>query len=1214
MGHPIDPADDPPSRRPSRPRSLITSSYFLKRLEQHHKTLSSLTPSTSYEAGDYPTFARSKSRERSARQDARSKLRAYLHGSTNGKADSSDDDEEEQRGLPGIAKSVKHRLSRVGTASSTSQLSSPGASTSQLSISSNPQLDTEDSARMVEEIKEKAYMDSIAARNHVSSPIDEDMHVDSIPSPIRRKSLYTPGIATRTPNDILRKPPPPQILQSPADREYYFNPKRPTSSPLARLAALEIGKSGRSTPNLDYSHLGGLRLGTLRVTNGPPSPKLQEVIPHQLDTPTQDLVNEDDDLEAMAEEKRLGGTPVAASGSSQSSEEAPNISSSNLPIENESSSSSADQGKQRDTDSRTRLRRSGSPLKHEHMIDDKDFDETSSRSAHTKWLNRKQSLPSGFFSTSSDSASALAFDHIQALPDIPFQRAQTTAGDSPKSRCESNPDETDDVSFEDEGLVMCKSYRSALEMWRSFVHDADQKKTNSGTREDAYKQLNANSACQQSTDSRPTSSSASTKTMDSRSISTYPSTIKSSKKADSGYSSSESISLSNKAPPDHVAVAVSVRGTSDSGSMKSFRFSGTRNVPRSLSRTAKTNDAATPADKPKLPCPSKVAVVQPLSAAVYPTGVDDILPKENSPSQNLVIPSPRSVSRTRKLGKAKRSSLQLPVNSIVVQVTRQLSQSEIPEVPKDIALKHAERLHKFPLLDHTSPTLQDNGLDESLLREEPKFVPIRFPSPTQSLERADSICNSDLDWPSKRSNKSKKIKSASKSSPIKSSKAGRRSSQTEDLVAITDFGTVTECLGGNPYDVATSASSHAWKRASISHPHQISTAIPRAKSMTEMTNQSALASAKSLGRFSIQSFSRRSTSPFRSFDSLDKITGKLVHPHCTIIDAPPVPALPVEYSGREKRGNVPQSFELFSQEPSEQEQPPRRLTRPRSLIIVPRVIPTTPAKDKAKPRSPEMPGAFEPRRKSFNDRGGIPGKLSRPRSMLVNAPPVPVLPSKSQLEHIEAQACRSSLSKRNTVAAPLKVQKPKEKPVDAVGKSTEESQDSAEYWKSHREAWSQRRKSAGDALLLRSQIERSSKAPTTFEKFPSSLRLPEPASAIQNSSNNPIQSPTAALKQRRPPLRHISQSQSPPTIESGLTASPQDVSGADKSSTSTPANIDTLAGRFAGGFHYGYEPGFGLGGSAGTRIAQSTASRKSVHVSRGYGLDLSDVPVFVIPR
>ena len=203
MEYPIDPADDSPERRPSRPRSLISSSYFLKRLEQHHKTLSSLTPSTSYEAGDYPTFARSKSRERSARQDARSKLRAYLHGSRNGKADSSDDDEEEQRGLPGIAKSVKHRLSRVGTASSTSQLSSPGASTSQLSISSNPQLDITDSARMVEEIKEKAYMDSIAARNHVPSPIDEDMHVDSIPSPIRRKSLYTPGIATRTPNDIL---------------------------------------------------------------------------------------------------------------------------------------------------------------------------------------------------------------------------------------------------------------------------------------------------------------------------------------------------------------------------------------------------------------------------------------------------------------------------------------------------------------------------------------------------------------------------------------------------------------------------------------------------------------------------------------------------------------------------------------------------------------------------------------------------------------------------------------------------------------------------------------------------------------------------------------------------------------------------------------------------------------------------------------------------
>ena len=57
--------------------------------------------------------------------------------------------------------------------------------------------------------------------------------------------------------------------------------------------------------------------------------------------------------------------------------------------------------------------------------------------------------------------------------------------------------------------------------------------------------------------------------------------------------------------------------------------------------------------------------------------------------------------------------------------------------------------------------------------------------------------------------------------------------------------------------------------------------------------------------------------------------------------------------------------------------------------------------------------------------------------------------------------------------------------------------------------------------------------------------------------------------------------------------------------------ISGLSGRYQGGLQYGYEPGCGLGGSAGTRPARNGASRKSVVVSQGFGLDLSDVPIFV---
>lgn len=54
-----------------------------------------------------------------------------------------------------------------------------------------------------------------------------------------------------------------------------------------------------------------------------------------------------------------------------------------------------------------------------------------------------------------------------------------------------------------------------------------------------------------------------------------------------------------------------------------------------------------------------------------------------------------------------------------------------------------------------------------------------------------------------------------------------------------------------------------------------------------------------------------------------------------------------------------------------------------------------------------------------------------------------------------------------------------------------------------------------------------------------------------------------------------------------------------------------LLGRFDGGYLFGYQKGTGVGGSAGTRARGSQASRKSGLMSREYGVDLSDVPVFV---
>lgn len=158
--------------------------------------------------------------------------------------------------------------------------------------------------------------------NSISSIEGSNSH-DSIPIPIRRRSLLTPGIATRKSSreKIVRKSLPAQpsssvtgstesrnandkrkfrktlpanatISQDPL-RQYHYDQSEPTSSPLEEIAALEARRFSDPqprtvTPNdLDYSHIGAYKLGTLRITNGTVSPAPSGPEPSYFDTKIQ---------------------------------------------------------------------------------------------------------------------------------------------------------------------------------------------------------------------------------------------------------------------------------------------------------------------------------------------------------------------------------------------------------------------------------------------------------------------------------------------------------------------------------------------------------------------------------------------------------------------------------------------------------------------------------------------------------------------------------------------------------------------------------------------------------------------------------------------------------------------------------------------------------------------------------------------------------------
>jgi hypothetical protein len=117
-----------------------------------------------------------------------------------------------------------------------------------------------------------------------SNPSREDL---TSPIPIRRRSLLQPGVATRIKKDVSWGPSPAGTVGADADRDYYYNPVIPEEASRSELEALnlETPKARKLVPPplvrtetpSDLVFLGGLKLGTLHVTNGCASPAPSEL-------------------------------------------------------------------------------------------------------------------------------------------------------------------------------------------------------------------------------------------------------------------------------------------------------------------------------------------------------------------------------------------------------------------------------------------------------------------------------------------------------------------------------------------------------------------------------------------------------------------------------------------------------------------------------------------------------------------------------------------------------------------------------------------------------------------------------------------------------------------------------------------------------------------------------------------------------------------------
>ena len=1011
-----------------------------------------------------------------------------------------EEDNENKKGFADTARGVRDRLARTGTtmsrrASLRLSITPQNSSNSRLSLvqESGSVQDLEDSERIADQIKEKAFHDSLAAINHVSSPVDEDMHVDAIASPIRRRSLYTPGLATRVPNDILRKPPQPEErVESEIDRDYYYNPKKPESSPLSKLAALERVEHGRSSPiprastpaDRDYGHLGGLRLGTLRITNGDssPVPRIRSPVGAGKDSSPdlEDYFNTVDGIHSDEEGEELGTTELISRAG-------------RLPWV------VADSEK---------ARRIGSPLR--RQLQPVLSPEQANSTDNSLKQPRPQSMKA--FSTP-DYSLKVAEDYMSELPESPYSTSGNLLAHAKPFAPTSKANEFDDKLFDDDNELSLSSRKQSIPT--AYDNDQYQNCDRLATPASSPSQVDINGC--------PTYSEAAPERPGLLPLPKNPELLNSNlAKADSGYSSTTSSKSSKRRTFSSPGGNAPLRSAMRSSLKVPISPGGPRETPQ--------NDLnMLPPSRPPPPIPSVSAVPS------FPLGNENSsssIQRSSLPVPTVVL-TPSTTSGTlcepRKLKKLRPLSLPQPVNAIVVQSHREIDQSNIPPVCPNVASRHEERLRYFPSLEHTFPSSQHTGLRESHSSPDLVFVPIRFPSPAHD-EGEDYFSLPVYNTANTPSISNKKT-----------SKPEYRLSLNHQLgdFSIADFGDVTESLGGSTYDVARStlnpiSQAYTTMNTNTTHPHHETSLTPRRRGGMDEEQAAMFARMRSQERN-------------QSFTATEIAT---ISPN-------------------------------LHTDPDESIQQPAR--RSMDYPTRPPPPPPVPSKDLPSPRT------------TFNDRGGVPGKMPKSRSAAL--PPLPLVSPRAQFK--QPEEVFRSVSTHSSADADAQPS-PQMHTCSRCGNT--ELINPSPNWDAQRQAWSDRRKSANEGL----QNTKSSESETQNRVSAPASQSPlnkATAAAAQWSSGQTLQVPQEQANYHPPPTPP----HSPRNSNNSSTASLKD------NFTSSEGNVQRHSGRFEGGLAFGYEPGYGLGGSAGTRGMKTDASRKSVEVSRGYGIDLSDVPIFVAP-
>ncbi|KAK5162537.1 hypothetical protein LTR04_003484, partial [Oleoguttula sp. CCFEE 6159] len=1166
-------------------------------------------------------------------------------------------------------------------------------------------IDVEAAIAILQELRKKASPEDLVALHKALLPTKEVDHIVSPTAPdidefmdhnsaavSRRRSMLVPGLATRggPDNDVLRKPIPPMPLSSPrtdsqrpcSDQSMWTN-NIASVSPLTHLAALDLANDRRhlfeeraSTPSdINYSHIGALRLGSLHITNGAASPEPSTILELTQAKPISDI---------QAEEGYYTASEGRSSddNASQNEETFLTVRERILRAARANKANSANVTPERALSSvsgNTQTRQDPSPLR----IEKQRYSSDEENIVPPRSASRPRSQPRA-------RASSLAKNYIQEceLTTGPHSGQSSLSRKSPQSSPSTSIPAVDRRNWVREealrklngGHLSPQPRTAGSESSSAYTEDTTSEegsvnrririaKSDSGYSSEASLQAmwNKSKSCgspqSKETISRFSDVGQRYELPDNNSVPEERLDLLTFEQMLATPSKPEAVSPASELLTFDQIIASSPKSEGASRSSKE--------EPRVKSKPSRFQILRHKSSKSQGCLPTTAA----LSAMHSSESIPTITSAQSVPASTSSSPaSAKLPTKQKRLQKKRSNSAQLRPAPLTAQSVDNVKESSIPSVPENVASNYSERLKANPdmgHLEHTYKSVTRTRSQETLASSASIFnIEIKFPSPTPESEEFGSVSTLKKRSKSKSRSRSRNAapdasrRSQSKSRSIfRSRSRSRKRAGGEDhgdddgAFNIADFGTVAESLGSSPYDAAMSPKPEFTSIPALQvakHPYQVSTAGIKQRS-TGMNEEDAVQYARMRSRDREQdaqlprvdgsprrtSFSRphsfhekdfhnprpRNVNRPRSFHEQDlrQQRGRSPAPAgyaavsrpMSLYDqsVPPVPALP----GSHDKSVVLYTTERFELEGSS---PPSAKddvsVGAQELEQSPATAPATPSA--AGPTAEEGPQhavwpGWETQARLWRERrSSASTSLQHQPSIPVLAPPHPST-SRSPSPPKSPSIVVSRYVTPSAVELAMHLEDHQPRKLSGEQRCTSPSD-------------------AGTFCTLDEDVAVAAAAPVyepyrsppvqAVSAFSSPTRPPRPhlraaKSDLPRTHHHPASSTTntttasAAHSTKSAPSPHRPASTSPRhsifDLPCPASLGPQH----PRSRSSSPAKQSpghAVIDRYSGGLEYEWERGAGLGGSAGTRGCDSVAKRKSLHLSEGWGLDLSDVPVF----